>query len=233
MTHTAIHSSQGGTWHSRDLRPWIDGERRYWELVSGRAHEIVIIEREFAQAQLPYVQKMNIADFHNFIVKFIKWKFTRFRAFKVENFEKYYENPNNMRSLNEIREEILNLDYDNLPLAIMVPSQIYGIKTAAAPGLLSILRPEKFGTVDQFLIEALREVPTIANQWWFPGVYERREALLPMDGVRLVQVLRAKASALNDTFQTTEWTPRRVDMVLWARGRDIVGGKRQTLLPAA
>jgi hypothetical protein len=45
--------------------------------------------------------------------------------------------------------------------SIEVAMQVPGLGTAGASGLLSLLYPEDFGTVDQFVVKALREIPQL------------------------------------------------------------------------
>ena len=85
---------------------------------------------------------------------------------------------------------------------------------AGASGLLSVLFPDYFGTVDQFVVKSLlriNELNELENL-----VRMRPEALTLADGVMLEQVLRAKADELNRIFQTGTWTPRKIDKILWA-----------------
>ena len=85
-------------------------------------------------------------------------------------------------------------------------TEIRGLGPAGASGLLSILFPESFGTVDQFVVKALREVEG------FPYANELEKMnpeSLSMDNSVL----------LNQRFDTDFWTPRKIDMVLWSIGR--------------
>ncbi len=40
------------------------------------------------------------------------------------------------------------------------------------------------------------------------------------DAVLLVQIMRRKALQLNELFHTKEWTPRKIDKILWTLGHD-------------
>ena len=39
------------------------------------------------------------------------------------------------------------------------------------------------------------------------------------EGVLLIEIMRNKASELNNKFNTTEWTPRKIDKILWCIDR--------------
>jgi hypothetical protein len=42
------------------------------------------------------------------------------------------------------------------------------------------------------------------------------ESLREKDAVLLIDIMRRKASELNTLFGTDKWTPRKLDMILWA-----------------
>ena len=83
---------------------------------------------------------------------------------------------------------------------------------------MAVLFPTRYGTADQFVVKALRKVTRLGEQ---KAVQEMKpEDLSVSDGVLLVRVMREKAADLNKRFGSDSWTPRRVDMVLWAVGHD-------------
>jgi hypothetical protein len=90
--------------------------------------------------------------------------------------------------------------------------KIPGLGVAGASGLLAVLRPGYFGTVDQYVVRALRDVP-------IPEALDitemNPESLTGLDGALLIRVLRRKAAELTNSFGVP-WTPREVDMALWA-----------------
>ena len=102
-----------------------------------------------------------------------------------------------------------------------------GLGIAAGSGLLSILFPEHFGTVDEFVVIALARVSALPEDWRNEIVKMNRRLqkskntkngsfqLSLSEGVLLVEIMRAKARQLNEWFQCRRWTPRKVDMVLW------------------
>ncbi|MBK9623217.1 MAG: hypothetical protein IPO38_01260 [Rhodocyclaceae bacterium] len=50
-------------------------------------------------------------------------------------------------------------------------------------------------------------------------------SLSTKDGVVLIKIMQRKAAQLNQLFGTSEWTPRKIDMVLWTYGRQSVPPK--------
>lgn len=95
--------------------------------------------------------------------------------------------------------------------------EIEGLGTAGASGLLSILFPEHFSTVDQFVVKRLCEIDGIMYKERLTAM--NPESLKAKDGVILIQIMKNKATQLNEKFNTDFWTPRKIDMVLWAYGR--------------
>lgn len=80
-----------------------------------------------------------------------------------------------------------------------------------------MLFPEHFGVVDQFVVKALLQVEGLPERTAVAGM--NPEGLKVQDGVTLIQILRDKAARLNAEFGIDEWTPRKIDKVLWCIGR--------------
>lgn len=71
-------------------------------------------------------------------------------------------------------------------------TEIHGIGIASARGLLSILFPEYFGTVDQFTVEQLREIPLIFHK---DNIAKKNpDSLKIKAGVVLINIMREKAN---------------------------------------
>ena len=88
---------------------------------------------------------------------------------------------------------------------------------AGASGLLSILFPENFGTIDQYVVKALKEVKGIPYTAELTKM--NPDSLSIKDGVLLIRIMREQAIRLNGQFDTDFWTPRKIDMVFWSIGR--------------
>jgi hypothetical protein len=77
---------------------------------------------------------------------------------------------------------------------------------------------QKFATVDQFVVGALSKIDGLPEA---DAVKEMiPENLSIKDGVVLIDILRRTAADNNRLFDSTSWTPRKLDMVLWTYGRD-------------
>ena len=77
--------------------------------------------------------------------------------------------------------------------------------------------PGKFGTVDQFAVKALWQVPELPEAKALTRMNPM--GLAVSDGVLLIDIFRRKAADLNRIFNSLVWTPRKLDMVLWTFGR--------------
>jgi hypothetical protein len=100
---------------------------------------------------------------------------------------------------------------------LKIACEIRGLGTAGASGLLALLFPKDFGTADQFVVKRLQEInhPVYNTnlQSMTPEILKIKDAII------LNQIMKEKASELNRKFKTDFWTPRKLDMILWAFGR--------------
>ena len=88
-----------------------------------------------------------------------------------------------------------------------------GLAVAGASGLLALVYPEEFGTVDVKVTEALQQVG-------LPQVMRINPRAIGIeDAVTMIEIMRVKALELNRMFKANKWTPRLVDRVLWVAGR--------------
>jgi hypothetical protein len=96
--------------------------------------------------------------------------------------------------------------------------RIHGLGTAGASGLLALIYPAHFATVDQFVAKALRLVEGLPER--DRVLKMRSNGLTVSDGVVLIDIMRRKAAQSNNQlFGFSHWTPRKLDMILWTYGR--------------
>ena len=77
--------------------------------------------------------------------------------------------------------------------------------------------PERFGTVDQFVVKALRKIETLPET---PALLRiKPDQISGRDGVVLIDIMRRKSKENNKIFGMDSWTPRKIDKVLWTYGR--------------
>jgi len=125
-----------------------------------------------------------------------------------------YLKENRLEDLDRIKQKLFIFELEDTEQGLEMDSSIHGLGIAGASGLLALLFPEDFGTVDQFVVKNLISIEDV-NQ---------RELLLSMnpeglkikDGVELVKIMKERAKELNTYNNTNKWTPRHIDKVLWA-----------------
>ena len=151
--------------------------------------------------------------------KYFVWKYTaKNRLATTRRYLERYVNENKLSELADIQKRLFSADRSDIEKCLRIASEIRGLGPAGASGLLSVLFPESFGTIDQYVVKALNEVEQ------FPYAAElakmNPDSLSIKNGVLLIRILREQASSLNAKFDTDFWTPRKIDMVLWVVGRD-------------
>jgi hypothetical protein len=150
--------------------------------------------------------------------KYFRWKYTAPNRYAstTKTLRSYTEN-NQLPVLHAVKERLFGLDKDDIQSCLAVASSIRGLGTAGASGLLAVLFPAHFGTVDQFAVKALAKIPELPERDLVAAM--NPESLKLNEGVALIRIMRHKAAELNRALSTTEWTPRKVDMVLWTCAR--------------
>ena len=200
-------------WHSGTEEMWQSALKSYWDRFNDDQYKL---EKEIEAVEASNVSTLSVHEFYDFLYQqYYPWKFTNklFLSRNRKHLEKYLFD-NELDRLARIQKRLFNLNFEDIKECLAVASGINGLGTAGASGLLAILYPEQFGTVDKFVvyslltIDGLKEKDTISSM--------NPEALTLNNGVVLIEIMRRKADELNRRFNTTYWTPRKIDMVLWA-----------------
>ena len=74
--------------------------------------------------------------------------------------------------------------------------------------------PNNFATVDQFAVKALCQIPGLPESSDLKKM--KPDNLTLRDGIILINIMQRKAKENNKVFGTDFWTPRKIDMILWA-----------------
>jgi len=200
-------------WTSSDERSWREAIERYWSFVQAKNLDL---EREFESPQEESVRHLNEEGWFLFLrEKYFRWKYTAPNRYATTTrLLDWYREQNRLSELFRIKEELLRFNLADIRHGLQTATSIRGLGVAGASGLLTVLYPKEYGTVDQFVVKALQQV---ANPSW-SGRLERMspESLKVEDGCFLISIMREKAKELNRKFNSEAWTPRRIDMVLWA-----------------
>ena len=209
--------------YTNDLsRLWYDGGELDWEKALDHYYEIyrnIELETFLAKLKPETVEQMSANEFYQFLYdKYFVWKYTAKNRLATtrNNLKKYLDN-NELNKLREIQSKIFSINKSNTYDMLYTVTRIKGLGVAGSSGLLSVLFPEQYGTVDQFVVQALLTIDQLPENDSLS--YMKPKSLSLEDGVILEEILRNKALELNQKFQTDKWTPRKIDMILWSYGR--------------
>jgi hypothetical protein len=199
-------------WNTNDLDLWQKALNRYWTFVKPSNLEL---EKEMDQLDAEAVRAMNSKAWFTFLLeKYFRWKYTAPNRYaSTTKLLRTYVANNELPALHTIKERLFALDKDNIQQCLAVACSIRGLGTAGASGLLAVLFPNSFGTVDQFVVKALRKIPDLPERDLIAAM--NPECLKLSEGTILIRIMRRKAEELNRISSLVKWTPRKVDMVLW------------------
>jgi hypothetical protein len=202
-------------WNSSNPNVWEQGLKDYWGYIKP---SLISLEREIHQLNPESVRIMGPYQWYEFLLeKYFRWKYTAPNRYaSTTRSLKEYNTPMMLPYLHKIKDRLFAADKQDIKECLRVACTISGLGPAGASGLLSILFPEHFGTVDQFAVKALRQIPDLPEKAQLTTM--NPESLRPAEGVILVQIMRRKAAELNELFRTNTWTPRKIDMILWTYG---------------
>ena len=204
-------------WGSSDSEIWIETLNRYWSFVKP---DRMAVEKAFDTLDADSVNSLSPQEWYSFLHdEYFLWKYTSPNRYATttKQLERYLVETGGLSALYDIKRKIFGFDRDDVLLGIEIAKQIHGLGTAGASGLLAVLFPEHFGTVDQFVVKALLEIENIP----YRALLEKMnpESLSPRDGAILIGIMKHKAEELRTNSRLADWTPRRIDMVLWTVGR--------------
>ncbi|MGX8702087.1 hypothetical protein [Caproiciproducens sp.] len=186
----------------------------YWSHVKIQNRKL---EEELEHLDSIAVSKLSAEEFYDFLYsKYFVWKYTapnRLATTRM-NLQKHLIN---IDRLGKIKSQIFLFDLENPELGLKIVTQINGLGTAGASGLLSLLFPKYFATVDQFTAKALYQIESLTERDALKGF--NPEGLSLKAGALLIGIMKEKAHVLNQQFQTDFWTPRKIDKILWGIGR--------------
>lgn len=204
-------------WRSRDRRLWDRGLDEYWNFVSEKNLQL---ERDLENLSLDRIRVMDSAAWFDFLHKeYFRWKYTAANRYATTTKQlRRYKTDGELDKLLLIKEQLLRAKDQPISQGLRTAGQIRGLGAAGASGLLALMFPREYATVDQFVVKALLSVGGLPES-------ERLAQMKPLsltasNGEVLIQIMANKANENNETFGCTEWTPRKIDKVLWTYGRD-------------
>jgi hypothetical protein len=199
-------------WHSRSEQDWKNALDNYWNYVKP---ENLKLERSLNKLKLKRISELDELGWYKFLLrKYFRWKYTSpfFYTTTTRNLKRYLE-LDQLDILFDIKQRLLNLNLSDVKSALLTANEIRGLGIAGASGLLSLMYPHTFATVDQFVVKALRLVDYLPENTLL--VKMKPDSLTLNNGVILINIMSRKAKENNNVFGTDFWTPRKIDMVLW------------------
>lgn len=203
-------------WNCKEEQKWKVALKYYDAYL--KPHQIAI-ENRMNNIDSTEVKNYNAKEFYKFLYEeYFVWKYTaKNRLATTRKSLMKYEESNCFQELEKIKEVIFKLNHNDIEKNLKNVQQIRGLGISGASGLLAILFPQDFGTVDQFAVKALLNIRSLKE-------YDRLTKINPdsikaKDGVLVINIMREKAKELNNLFNTDYWTPRKIDMILWCIGR--------------
>jgi hypothetical protein len=199
-------------WHSTDRELWRAALSNYWTRVQPSNLQL---EQRMDNLKIEEIDRLNEQGWFDFLHdEYFVWKYTaKNRLATTRKSLKKHVHEYGLSKLFDIKEQLLTLDLRDIGRCLETAESIPGLGYAGASGLLSLLNPEWFGTVDQFVIKALREIHDLPERDKLktvnPDIITLRVSIL------LIEIMRKKANENNQMFDTSFWTPRKIDQVLW------------------
>jgi hypothetical protein len=199
-------------WYGTE-KDWEIALHHYWNYVKPENLEL---ERKMNHLSVDEIASLDKTEWYNFLkFKYFKWKYTAPNRYATTTryLEKYIES-GSLDKLYKIKEKLLSLNLSDIKGALLTAREIQGLGISGASGLISLMYPDYFGTVDQFMVYALRDVSELPEHHELVRINPDNITL--ENGILLINILRTKAQENNVTFNTDYWSPRKIDMILWS-----------------
>ena len=205
---------------------WACHDQSEWDYCAGALYESAVrperleLYRDLETPGLSQrIARMTTEEFYTFLYDdFFRWKFTvgpqlagnrRMLATHLQD--------GSLDRIERVRGRLVDRGGDGKGSSIkMIMGRnggIHGLGVPGACGLLALVHPQEFGTVDVMVTRAMQLLGIVEADLVDP------ENISVGDAVRLIEIMCMKAHDLNSIFGTDKWTPRRIDRVLWVAGR--------------
>lgn len=200
-------------WHSNDESLWNKALDLYFNggLIK---KENISLERDIDNLDPVTIKDMSTEEFYDWLYNvYFVWKYTAANRLAITRKSlSRYKHENMMHELEQIHFDLFTFDINDIREGLQIASSIHGLGIAGASGLLAVLYPRYFATVDQFVVKALREIDSLPEKAIVSKM--NPDNITIKDGVLLIKIMKYKADELNSVFNTNEWTAREIDKIL-------------------
>lgn len=207
-------------WDSVNEQEWKDALERYWGYLKP---ENLKLERALLNFSPELLKKWDAEQWYRFLRDiYFPWKYTAANRLAQTTMRlNRYEEEGRLAYLHGIKGRLLRLNPSHIGECLEIAESIDGLGPAGASGLLAWLYPKWFGCADQFVVKALAaEVQSLTERVQVLAMLRHADSLTDKDAMLLIAIMRKKALGLNKKFGTDAWTPRKIDMILWASRDD-------------
>ncbi|MGM0198698.1 hypothetical protein [Enterococcus sp. DIV1314a] len=196
-------------WNSKEISVWKDALAE----ATKETERDNSIETKMSKLNVEYIQHLPVEDFYSFLHDdYFVWKYTaKHRLASTRNSLKKYEN--DMNELREIQDGLFSFDLSKTRLGLQAAGEIYGLGVAGASGLLALLFPSYFGTVDEMVVRALLTCDEYRDDAIIKAI--NPQDIKRKDAVYLIEQFKKKAHELNELSNQYCWRPRDIDVILW------------------
>lgn len=203
-------------WKSDTEEDWRRALEYYWSFIQPRNMNL---ELELNDLKLEEITRLDPIGWYDFLHdKYFRWKYTAANRYATTTSRlKMHGESNALEGLFDIKKRLLKFDTSDISTGLSIAKGIHGLGVPGASGLLSLMYPKDFGTVDQFVVKALWRIPDLPESSYVKKMNPL--SLTLRDGIILVDIMRRKAKENNKSFGTDFWTPRKIDMILWVYNR--------------
>jgi hypothetical protein len=204
-------------WSSKLEDEWLCALNNYWNYVKPSHFDI---EMEINSLDTNSIKEMRPYEWYSFLFyKYYFWKYTAPNRYATTTkcLNTYKNDPFGLDELFLIKNKMFEFDKKDIETGLKIASSIKGLGISGASGLLAILFPKYFGTVDQFVVKCLADVDSLPEKTAILSMIP--EQLKIKDAVIIINIMKHQAIKMNNEFTTTFWTPRKIDMILWSANR--------------
>mgnify|MGYP003302416099 CR=1 FL=1 len=174
-------------WYSQNEKDWKKALDNYYNLVKPKNLKL---EEELDNLDPNIIENMTTQQFYDFLHdKYFVWKYTAANRLATtrKHLEKYLLDKKLFEELGDIHHWIFEYNPINTEICLRNMQNIKGMGFSGASGLLSLLFPEYFGTVDQFVVYRLLEIENFDKHSLILKM--NPESLTLKDGVFLIEIM--------------------------------------------